>query len=67
MSKNRGQLVDNYRPVFLLPIFSKIFERLLFDSIYKFLDKNCLLNRKQSGFPHDDSSAHQLISSPLLT
>ena len=32
--KNRKQLVDNYRPVSLLPIYSKIFETWLLDSIY---------------------------------
>ena len=46
--KSSKQLVDNYRPVSLLPIFSKIFEKMLFDSIYEFLDKNCLLNSNQS-------------------
>ena len=42
--RNSKQLVDNYRPVSLLPICTKIFEKLLFDSIYEFLDKNKLLN-----------------------
>ena len=60
--KNSKQLVDNYRPVSLLPICSKIFEKLLFDSMYEFLDKNSLLNSNQSWFRPNDSSIHQLIA-----
>ena len=42
--KGNKQLVSNYRPVSLLPIYSKVFEKLIFDCIYDFLDQNCLLN-----------------------
>ena len=45
----------------LLPICSKIFEKLIFDSIYDFIDKNNLLNKNQSGFRPSDSCIHQLI------
>ena len=45
MKKENKQLVSNYRPVSLLPICSKIFEKLIFDSIYGFLDRNCLLTK----------------------
>ena len=61
-TKNSKQLVDNYRPVSLLPICSKILEKLLFDSIYEFLDKNSLLNSSQSEFRPHYSSIHQFIA-----
>ena len=35
---------------------------MLFDSIYEFLDQNCLLRDSQSGFRPNDSSIHQLIA-----
>ena len=35
---------------------------MLFDSIYEFLNKNCLLRDNQSGFRPNDSSIHQLIA-----
>ena len=35
--KGNKQLVSNYRPVSPLPIFSKIFEKLILDCIYDFL------------------------------
>ena len=35
--KNHKQLVENYRPVSLLPIFGKIFEKIIFNRIYNSL------------------------------
>ena len=46
----------------LLPICSKIFEKLVFDSIYEFLKKNNLFNNNQWGFRPNDSSIYQLIA-----
>ena len=60
--ENSKQIVDNYRPVSLLPICSKIFEKLIFDIFYEFLNKNNLFNHIQSGFRHYDSCIHQLIA-----
>ena len=45
----------------LLPICSKIFEKLIFDSIFSFLTHNKLLNNCQSGFRPNDSCINQLI------
>ena len=60
--KGDKQIVDNYRPVSLLPIFGKILEKLLFNSIMDFLEENNLLNSNQSGFRSNDSSESQLLS-----
>ena len=60
--KGNKQLVSNYRPVSLLPICSKIFEKLIFNCIYDFLDQNCQLIANQSGFRPGDSCIHQLIA-----
>ena len=35
--KNDKKLVNNYRPISLLPCFGKIFEKILFNKIYHFL------------------------------
>ena len=45
--KGDKQIADNYRPVFLFPIFWEIFENLLFNSIMDFLEENILLNSNQ--------------------
>ena len=55
-------LVKNYCPVSLLLIFGKFFERLKFNSLFKYIDENELLNPYQSGFRPFDSCVNQLLS-----
>ena len=42
--------VSNYRPISVLPCFSKILERLMYNHLYKYLNKNNILYEKQFGF-----------------
>ena len=51
----------NYRSVSLLLIFGKVFEKILFNSIFVYLQENCLLCDNQSGFRPSD---YQLLSIP---
>ena len=60
--KENRQLKKNYRPISLLPICGKIFEKLMFDAIYEFLCENQLLTPSQSGFRAGDSTINQLLS-----
>ena len=60
--KKDKRLVNNYRPVSLLPIFGKIFEKIIFNRIYDFLIKEELLNSNQSGFRTSDSCINQLLA-----
>ena len=60
--KGDKQIVDNYRPVSLLPILGKIFERIIFNSIFEYLEENNLLCPNQSGFRPSDSCEYQLLS-----
>ena len=48
-------MIKNYRPVSLRPICSKIFEKVIFNSLCKYLDDNNLLTSNQSGFRTGDS------------
>ena len=50
--KGDKQILDNYKPVFLLPIFAKMY----------FLEENNLLNSNQSGFRSNGSCESQLFS-----
>ena len=34
--ENDKKLIQNYRPISLLPIFGKIFEKVVFNKIYNF-------------------------------
>ena len=54
--------VNNYRPDSLLPICSKIFEKLVSDGIFEFIIKNNLLKSTKSGFKPNDSYVNQIVS-----
>ena len=60
--KGNKQSVQNYRPVSLLPISSKIFERFIFNLLYKFVEENSLFCSNQSGLRKTDSCVNQLLS-----
>ena len=59
--KESKNLCSNYRPISLLPIFSKIFEKIIYDSLYRYIITNKLLNPCQSGFQKGDSCVSQLL------
>ena len=60
--KSDKQIVSNYRPVSLLPICSKIFEKLIFNELFAFFEKSNLLSKHQSGFRPGDSCIYQLLA-----
>ena len=60
--KGDKQNIKNYRPVSLLPICSKIFERIIYDNMLKYFLDNNLITPKQSGFRPGDSCINQLLS-----
>ena len=60
--KGDKQCLKNYRPVSLLPICGKIFERLIFNEMFRFLIENNLISSNQSGFKPGDSCINQLLS-----
>ena len=60
--KNDKQIVTNYRPISLLPILSKVYEKIIFKNIYLFLTSNNLISKNQSGFRPGDSCTNQLVS-----
>ena len=60
--KNEKNLKVNYRPISLLPIFGKVLEKLVYDSLYSHLVSCAFLDPNQSGFRPGDSSIAQLIS-----
>ena len=59
--KNDKQIIKNYRPISLLPICSKILEKLIFNQLYSFFNTNNLITKNQSGFRSGDSTTNQLI------
>ena len=60
--KGDKRVLRNYRPVSLLPICGKIFERLMYNNLYEFFIKHDLISSNQSGFKQGDSCIYQLLS-----
>ena len=52
---------SNYRPISLLPNFSKILEKLMFNRVVDFLDKYKVLYEQQYGFRKNYSTEYALI------
>jgi hypothetical protein len=59
---------SNYRPISLLSTFSKIFERLIYDRLYKHINRNNILDN-QYGFRPNSSTekASFKLTEELLT
>ena len=48
--KGDSRFLDNYRPVSTLPIFGKIYEKLIFKRVHSFLSANNIIYENQFGF-----------------
>ena len=59
--KGDKQLIKNYRPISLLPICGKMFEKIIFNHLYNHLTTHHLITKNQSGFRPGDSTTNQLI------
>ena len=60
--KEDKNLLKNYRLISLLPIFSKIFERVIYNSLFNHFQSNKVFTSSQSGFLPGDSCIAQLLS-----
>jgi hypothetical protein len=60
--KNAKNIVSNYRPISLLPLCGKIFEKIIYDNMYTHFFGNKLISDKQSGYRRNDSTIKQLLS-----
>ena len=54
--KENAEEFSNYRPVSILPCFSKILERLVFNRCMQFIDTHNILNKQQYGFRANHST-----------
>ena len=55
--------LNNYRPISVIPTVAKIFEKIIYDQLYQYLNENGLLNSGQSGF----RSLHSTLTALLET
>lgn len=52
--------ITNYRPIAILPAIDKIIEQIVFDRIWKFVQKNKIICKNQYGF-QKGKSTNQLL------
>ena len=55
-----SQLFDNYRPISMIPLFGKIFEKLTYSRLYSFFSANNVIYDKQFGFRKNHSTSHAI-------
>ena len=60
--KGSKMSTSNYRPISLLSNINKIFEKIVFDRVYAFIEKNKMIYTHQYGFRKSHSTTHALIS-----
>ena len=61
--KGNKEVMENYRPVSVLPIFGKIFEKIIYSRLYNFFTKENVISEDQFGFRKLHSTVHALHSS----
>ena len=59
-SADKDQL-KNYRPISLLPAFSKVFEKVMYNKIMNYFDSNNLFYQHQYGFRPKRTTSHPII------
>ena len=53
--------ISSYRPISVLPCFSKTLERIMYNRLYKYLTNEKLLYSKQFGFQIGLSTEHAIL------
>ena len=53
--------ISNYRPISVLPFFSKIFERVMYDRLFSYIKHKNLLYKLQHGFQPAHSTSMSLL------
>ena len=59
--KGSRSFLDNYRPISILPVISKIFEKILYEQLYEYFTTNNLLSEQQFGFRRFHSTSTALL------
>ena len=47
---DNNMIISNYRPASVLRVFSKIFDRIMYNRLFNFITKHTILNKYQNGF-----------------
>ena len=55
------KMLNNYRPISILPAFSKLLEKLVCNRLVNFLETHDLLYKHQYGFRQNHTTAHPIL------
>ena len=53
--------LNQYRPISLLPVFSKLTEKLIYNQIMSFIERNNILYKHQYGFRKKHTTTHPIL------
>ena len=56
---------SNYRPISVLPVISKLFEKLVFNQLYQYMKENGLFTSEESGFLRQHSTLTCLLKQAM--
>ena len=56
------EIKSNYRPISILPVTSRLCEKLIADQLYQYMNENSLISPDQVGFLQHDSTATCLLT-----
>ena len=59
--KGEKSSISNYRPISVLPCFSKILEQIMYNRLYVYFTVNSILFNKQFGFWAGNSTEHTFL------
>ena len=59
--KGDKENASNYRPISILPVFSKVLERIMYNHLYEYFN---LLHKNQFGFQINNSTLHAILQFP---
>ena len=53
--------MNNYRPISVIPVLAKVFECIVCDQLFEYVEKNKILNEEQAGFRPNRSTQDVLL------
>ena len=53
--------LSNYRPISILPVFSKVFDKVAYTQLYDYLENNSFLHKQQYGFRAKKSTTQAIL------
>ena len=62
LKKESKNFIKNYRPISLLSVFSKVFQKITFNFLLNYFLENKIFTKCQSGFSSEDPCTSQFLS-----